>query len=88
MLTLLYDLNIMIIWGNYPYLHDLHAKILIMVLFFFFCFCLVFQDRVSLCSPGYPGLTLWTRLASNPEIHLPLPPESWDNHHLALVTMS
>ena len=23
-------------------------------------------------------LTLWTRLASNSEIHLPLPPECWD----------
>jgi hypothetical protein len=43
------------------------------VLFFFFFFGF-FQDRVSLYSPGCPG----TRLASNSEIHLPLPPECWD----------
>ena len=35
---------------------------------------LVFQDKVSLHSPGCPE-TLWTRLASNSEIPLPLPPE-------------
>jgi hypothetical protein len=29
------------------------------VFFFFFFFCLfVFRDRLSLCSPGCPGLTL------------------------------
>jgi hypothetical protein len=25
------------------------------VLFFFFLFLVVFQDRISPCSPGYPG---------------------------------
>jgi hypothetical protein len=43
-----------------------------------FCFSLVFQDRVSLCSPGCPGTHFVHRLASNAEICLPLPPECWD----------
>lgn len=32
-------------------------------------------DRFYLCSPGCSGLALYTRLASNSEIHLTLPPE-------------
>lgn len=39
----------------------------------YFCFVLfVSQDKDSLCSSGCPELNLLTRLASNPEIHLPL----------------
>ena len=37
---------------------------------FLFVSCFVFQDRVSLCSPGCPG--------SHSEICLPLPPKCWD----------
>jgi hypothetical protein len=45
------------------------------ILFFFFLF-LVFQDRVSRCSPGCPGThSVETWLASNSEIHLSLPPK-------------
>jgi hypothetical protein len=33
-----------------------------------------FQDRVSLYSPGCPGTHFVTRLVSNSEICLPLPP--------------
>jgi hypothetical protein len=36
------------------------------------------QDRVFLYNLGYPG-THCTRLASNLEIHLPLPPKCWDH---------
>jgi hypothetical protein len=43
---------------------------------FFVCFLLfVFQDRVSLCNPGYPG-THSVDLES--EILLPLPLKCWD----------
>ena len=41
-------------------------------------FLLSFWDRVSLCSPVCPGTHSVTRLASNSEIRLPLPPECWD----------
>lgn len=41
------------------------------------CFGFVFQDRVSLCSPGYPG-TYSVNQADfrTQEIHLSLPPAS------------
>jgi hypothetical protein len=41
--------------------------------FFFFFGLFAFRDRVSLYS-----LTLYTRVASNLEIRLPLPPKCWD----------
>jgi hypothetical protein len=37
-----------------------------------------FRDSVSLCSPGCPGTHSVDQLASNSEIHLPLPPKGWD----------
>jgi hypothetical protein len=48
-------------------------------LFFVFVFVFVFQDRVSLCSSGYPGV------ASNSEICLPLPPKCWENEKIFLT---
>jgi hypothetical protein len=39
---------------------------------------LVFRDRVSLLALAVLELTLYTRLASNSEIRLPLLPECWD----------
>jgi hypothetical protein len=50
------------------YMWDLQQKLGFFVFFFFFGF-LVFRDRVSLCSPGCPGIQ---------EIRLPLPPKFWD----------
>jgi hypothetical protein len=38
-------------------------------------FGLVFQDRVSLCSPGCPGTILCQPGWTATKIHLPLPPE-------------
>jgi hypothetical protein len=40
-----------------------------------FLLLLFYGDGVSLCSLGCPEFTLWTRLASNSEICLSLPPE-------------
>ena len=38
----------------------------------------VFQDRVSLCSPGFPGHSVNQVGLELTEIHLPLPPKCWD----------
>jgi hypothetical protein len=47
--------------------------------FSFFFFFLVFFETGFLCIVlAVLELTLWTRLASNSEIHLPLPPKCWD----------
>jgi hypothetical protein len=44
----------------------------------FFFFFLVFQDRVSLCSPDCPGTHFIDQAGLELEIHLPLPPKCWD----------
>ena len=46
----------------------------------FVCFhCFIFQDRVSLCSPGYSGTHIVDQAGLELiEIHLPLPPDCWD----------
>jgi hypothetical protein len=41
-------------------------------------FCFVFQDRVSLYSPGCPGTHFVDQAGLKPEIRPPLPPECWD----------
>jgi hypothetical protein len=53
--------------------------------FFFFFFgvaiflLLLFQDRLSLCSPGCPGTHSVNQAGLElAETHLPLPPECWD----------
>jgi hypothetical protein len=55
------------------------------VCMYVFCFVLVcfvlfwFFETGFLCvALAVLELTLWTRLASNSEIHLPPPPEYWD----------
>lgn len=43
----------------------------------FVCICMhvcLFFQTVSLCSPGCLG-SVWTKLATHSQIHLPLPPE-------------
>jgi hypothetical protein len=51
-----------------------HSAILFCLFFVcLFVFVFVFRDRVSVLE-----LTLLTRLASNSEIYLPLPPKCWD----------
>jgi hypothetical protein len=47
----------------------------VVVLLLCFVWIFFFWDRFSLCSPGFPELTVWTRLASNWEICLPMPPK-------------
>ena len=48
--------------------------------FFLFVFCFVFQDRVSLCSPGYLGTHYVDQTGFKlSETSLPLPPEFWDS---------
>jgi hypothetical protein len=50
---------------------------LFLLLLFWFCFC--FFETGFLCIvPAVLELTLETRLASNSEIRLPLPPKCWD----------
>jgi hypothetical protein len=48
------------------------------VLFCFVLFCFVFETGFLCIALAVLELTLYTRLASNPEIRLPLPPECWD----------
>jgi hypothetical protein len=42
-----------------------------------FCFVLFFETRFLCISLAILELTLYTRLASNSEIRLPLPPKCW-----------
>uniref|UniRef100_A0A8C6RUT9 1-phosphatidylinositol-4-phosphate 5-kinase n=1 Tax=Nannospalax galili TaxID=1026970 RepID=A0A8C6RUT9_NANGA len=44
----------------------------------FFCFCFDLFETGSPCSPAGLEFTMWTRLALNSEICLPLLPECWD----------
>jgi hypothetical protein len=49
------------------------------VLFLFLIFALVFQDRISLCSPVSPGTCCMVQASIKlRELHLSLPPECWD----------
>ena len=44
--------------------------------------CLFVSETGFLCvALAVLELTLWTRLAWNLEIHLPLPPKCWDQRH-------
>jgi hypothetical protein len=52
--------------------------LLVVVADFFVFWFLVFQDKVSLYSPGCPGTHFVDQVASNSEICLPLPPKCWD----------
>jgi hypothetical protein len=45
---------------------------------FFFFFSFFFETGFLCVALAVLELTLWTRLASNSEICLPLPPECWD----------
>jgi hypothetical protein len=54
-------------------------EVLFICLFLFVCFCFFFFEKGFLCvTLADLELTLKTRLASNSEIHLPLPPKCWD----------
>ena len=47
----------------------------------FFVCLFVFQDRVSLSSPGSPGISCVDQTGLElTEIHLPLPPECWEKN--------
>jgi hypothetical protein len=43
---------------------------------------LVFQDRVSLCSPGCPGTHFVDQAGLELRNHLPLPPECWNQRRV------
>ena len=45
-------------------------------------FLFVFKTRFLCVAWAVRELTLYTRMASNSEIHLPLPPQCWDYRHL------
>jgi hypothetical protein len=48
------------------------------VCLFLFLFVCLFETGFLCVALAVLGLTLWTRLALNSEIHLPLPPKCWD----------
>ena len=49
------------------------------IIIYLFLFCFVFQDRVSLCSSGWPGThSVGEASLKLPWIHLLLLPECWD----------
>jgi hypothetical protein len=52
--------------------------LLVFVLFVCLFVCFVFQDRVSLCSPGCPGTHSVDQDGLELRNTLPLPPECWD----------
>jgi hypothetical protein len=47
-------------------------------LFWFFCFVLFFETGFLCGALAVLELTLQTRLSSNSEIYMPLPPKCWD----------
>jgi hypothetical protein len=53
-------------------------RFFLFVCLFFFCFVLFFKRGFLCIALAVLELTLQTRLASNSEICLPLPPECWD----------
>jgi hypothetical protein len=56
-----------------------HSLCLLLLLLLLFCLFFVFFETGFLCvALAVLKLTLYTRLASNSEICLPLPPECWD----------
>lgn len=65
------------IWQKGSDFYHCHSSCFILFCFVFLYFVLN-QYRISLCSPCCSGFTMWTRLASNSETHLPLPPKWWD----------
>lgn len=68
---------------------------MLLVLFLLFWFdlvwFLVFKDRLLYVALAVLELTLWTRLALNSEIQMPLPPKCWDQrcapHHPGTSTL-
>jgi hypothetical protein len=64
----------------FMYVHE-YLIFLGVVVFCLFWF-LVFQDRVSLYSPGCPGTHFVDQSGLNSEICLPLPPECWDQRRV------
>ena len=48
------------------------------LVFGFWFWFLVFRDRITLCSPAYPGTQSVHQAGLDSEIHLPLPPNCWD----------
>ena len=60
----------------------LHSFFLFGLVWFSFLF--FFFEAVSPHSPGCSGTCSVTTLASSSDIHLSLPPESWDERHIPL----
>jgi hypothetical protein len=75
-------------WGQSPATQAYAESIWFFVLFFpscKVCLCFVFQDRVSLCSPGCPGTHCVDQAGLDfTEIRLLLPPK-WRSYRCALI---